>query len=56
LNSTQKVLFGLPTVVRVTKSKNYFVIQCYRHWGLQEVEAPTVSRQSAHEGCKVVSP
>jgi hypothetical protein len=28
----------------------------YRPLGLQEVEAPRISRQSAHEGGKVVSP
>ena len=27
-----------------------------RHWGLLEFEAPRVSRQSSHEGGKVVSP
>jgi hypothetical protein len=29
LNSEQKMLLGSRTLVRVTKSKNYFVIQCY---------------------------
>jgi len=29
LNSAQKMLFGLPTLVCVTKNKNYFVIQRY---------------------------
>jgi len=27
-----------------------------RPWRFQKVEVPKISRQSAHEGCKVVSP
>jgi len=34
------MLFGLHTVVHVTRNKKYFVTWCYRHWGFQEVEAP----------------
>jgi hypothetical protein len=40
----------------VDVSTSYLVTSLNRPLGLQRVEAPGISRQSAHEGDKVVSP
>ena len=37
-------------------SQKMVKLSLYRSLGLQEVEAPKISRHSAHEGGKVVSP
>ena len=43
-------------VCRLILNTSYAIICLDRHLGLQEVEAPIISRKSAHEGGKIVSP
>ena len=43
------------TILNLNKKKKVKLCH-YRPSGLQEVEAPRISRQSAHEGSKAASP
>jgi hypothetical protein len=51
-----RLLLVIVCVFPYVTTKTYSYISLDRPSGFQEVEAPRISRQSAHEGGKVVSP
>jgi hypothetical protein len=56
ISEKQGTSFFLHVWMQTTKNKaSYPITGLDRHLGLQEADAPKISRQSAHEGRKVVS-
>ena len=54
--SAASVSFPVLSYSAIMIHKKAILLDVDRPLGLQEFEAPRISRQSAHEGCKTVSP